>query len=274
MKVKKLIIIFLVIALVPGLISARDDRGLFDKAKMDLFDKKWQQALKGLDKIINDYPESEFYALAHFYKGKCLDELRRIKEALKSYHRFLELSDNESLKEDAASAIINLDFILYEKGEKRYLQEIKDFLRSRNWTVQTFAAFKLSYTKDKRVAALAVPVLKKIISRDEDAQLVDYAKIALMRIDPGYLKSMSKTKRIEAATLHIKIFDKESKKDSISFNIPFGLARLALEAIPAKEKKLMKEKGYDLDGILKILIESEDIIKIESEDTLVRIWID
>lgn len=275
MKIKKCIIFWFLIALIPCLVQAQGDRDIYDKAKKDLFDKKWQQALKSLDKIIGDFPGSNFYPLAYFYKGKCLEELQRLKEAWKSYHTFLDLSDNESLKEDVTTAIINLDFTLYEKGEKRYLEEIKGFLESRNWTVQTYAAFKLSYAKDKRVAALAVPVLKRIISREsEDTQLIDYAKIALMRIDPDYLKDLTRRKNIEATAIHIKIYNKGDKTESLSFTIPFALARLALDAIPAKEKKELKEEGYDIDEILKTLIESRDIIKIETADSVLRIWID
>ena len=274
MKIKKLIICCFLMILIPALLMARTDREIFDNAKMNLFDKNWQQALKGLDTIISDFPGSNFYPLAFFYKGKCLEELERYKEALKCYRSFLELSDNEILKEEAAIAIVNQYFALYENGEKKYIDEIKGFLKSREWQVRTFAALKLSYVKDKKTAALAVPVLKKIVSREDDVELVDRAKIALMRIDPDYLKNLSGAKKVEAATLHIQIYDKKSKKDSLSLNIPFALARLALGAIPEKEKKALKRKGYDLDGIVKALIESDDIIKIESEESLLRIWID
>ncbi|MCK5058287.1 MAG: hypothetical protein KAT34_16660 [Candidatus Aminicenantes bacterium] len=274
MKIKKLIICCFLITLTAALLMARNDRDIFDKAKMGLFDKKWQQALKGLDTIIRDFPGSNFYSLAYFYKGKCLEELERYKDALKCYRVFLDISDNKELKEEAAAAIMNQYFALYEKGEKKYLDKIKGFLDSRDWGVRTFAAFKLSYVKDKKAAALAVPVLKKIVLLEDDVELVDRAKIALMRIDPDYLKNLAGAKKVEAATLHIQIYDKKSKKDSLSLNIPFALARLALGAIPEKEKKALKQKGYDLDGIVRALIESDHIIKIESEESLLKIWID
>ncbi len=275
MKIKRLTILCLAIALLPALTAAQSDRDIFDRAKMDLFDKKWNEALKGLDKLISDFPKSNFYSLAHFYKGKCLEELQKPKEALKSYHQFLGLSNNKSLLEDASAAVINLDFALYEKGEKQYLEEIEGFLESGNWTVRNYAAFKLSYAKDKKVAALAAPVLKEIISREKgDTELADYAKIALLRIDPGYLKNLDKTKNIEATTIHIKIYEKKSKQDSLSLNIPFVLARLALEAIPAKDKKSLEDKGYDLDRIIDTLIANKDILTIDTKDTVIRIWID
>ncbi|MCI0471626.1 MAG: hypothetical protein L0Y73_08215, partial [Candidatus Aminicenantes bacterium] len=85
MKIKRLTILCLAIALLPALTAAQSDRDIFDRAKMDLFDKKWNEALKGLDKLISDFPKSNFYSLAHFYKGKCLEELQKPKEALKSY---------------------------------------------------------------------------------------------------------------------------------------------------------------------------------------------
>jgi tetratricopeptide (TPR) repeat protein len=275
MKTKKLIIICFLITLIPALTLAQGDRKIYDEAKKNLFDKKWQQALNGLDKIITDFPDSPFYTLAYFYKGKSFEELGRAKEAWKCYQRFIDLSNNESLKEEATTAVINLDFILYEKGEKRYLEEIKSFLKKRDWLVQTYAAFKLSYAKDKKIAALAVPVLKKIISREsDDIELVDRAKVALMRIDPGYLKGLTGSKNREPSSISIKIFEKGTGGESFSFTIPFALARLALDAIPAKEKNELKKKGYDLDNILKTLIEGKDLIKVETEDSVLRITID
>ena len=275
MKLKKLLIICVLSTLIPALVLAQSDRDIFDEAKKDLFDKKWQQALKSLDKIITDFPDSRFYALAYFYKGKCFEELEQAKEAWKSYHTFIDLSNNESLKEEATTAVINLAFILYEKGEKRYLEEIKGFLNSRDWLAQTYAAFKLSYAKDKNVAALAVPVLKRIISREkDDTDLVDRAKVALMRIDPGYLKGLAKKKNSEPTTISIKIYDKEAGVDSFSLTIPFALARLALDAIPAEDKKEIKKKGYDIDEIIKTLIEGKDVVTIETEDSVLSITID
>lgn len=275
MKLKKLIILCVLIALIPALTLAQSDKEIFDEAKKDLFDKNWQPALEGLDKIIKDFPDSRFYTLAYFYKGKCLEELKQAKKAWKCYHTFIDLSNNESLKEEATTALINLDFILYEKGEKRYLDEIKGFLKSRDWLVQTYAAFKLSYAKDKKVAALAVPVLKKIISREkDDVELVDMAKVALMRIDPDYLKGLTKRKNREPTTISIKIYEKESGEDSFTLTIPFALARLALDAIPAEEKRELKKEGYDIDEIIKTLIEGKDVVKIETEDSVLSITID
>lgn len=274
MKIKPMVILLLMVCLNLGLIQAQSDQEIFDRAKFEIFDKQWHQALQGLNRLIADYPQSRYYAVAHFYKGKCLEELKRVKDAIKSYHTFIKLSENESLKEEAVIFIIALNFKLYEKGEKQYLEEVVDYLKSSSLNVQYYTAIKLSYARDKKVAARGVPVLKKIIARETDRELVDRARIALMRIDPDYLRSLARTRSVERSTLHIKVYDKQAKSSSFSINIPFGLARLALEAIPEREKNLLKKKGYDLDRILEDLTRTGEIFKIESEETVIRIWID
>ncbi len=280
-KQSPFVILFLVTILLftAALFSQDEQTGkeIFDRARLNLFDQKYEAALKDLEYIIATYPGSNTYDVAHFYKAKCLEKLQRLSEALEIYHIFMKISQNNSLKEDAAAAIIDIDFALYSKGQKKYLQEIKTFLASKEWTARHYAAFKLSYAKDKKVAALAIPVLQEIVeagSGDSDQELVDRAKIALMRIDPEVLKQLPNPKQVEAKLLHIRIYDKISKKETLSLHIPFVLARLALDSIPEKEKNALKIKGYNLDNILQTLIKNRDLFKFETESSVVKIWID
>ena len=276
MKIKKITLVcFILMLLAAGSIAAENEREIFAKARLDLADENWQQALKGFREIIDNFPSGRYYAPAYLYKGKCLEKMGESQKALTYYRIFLDISRNESLKDEALRDIIDLDFALYEKGKKAGLREIFGFLKSKDLLSRYYAAVKLSYAKDKEVAARAVPVLKEIISREsEDAELVDRAKIALLRIDPGYLQGLAKSKNSEPKAIHIKIYEKDTKTESLSLNIPFVLARLALDAIPEKEKKLLRDKGYDLDRLIGTLIEGKDVVKIETEDTVLRIWIE
>jgi tetratricopeptide (TPR) repeat protein len=253
---------------------AESEKEIFDRARLALFDRKWDRAIKELDRLTELYPETRYYTQVLFYKGKCYKEKNENKKALDYYNGFLKVSDNESLIEEALAVTIDLHFQLYERGEIGHIDKVIRLLKSKYESVKYFAAFKLSYAKDKRVAAKAVEVLKQIIREDEDKALVDRAKIALMRIDPRYLKDISKTKKPEYSMLVIRAYDKKNKKETFSLSLPIALARLALEAIPEKEKELIKKEGYDLDKILDTVAKSGgQFLRITGEDIVFEIGI-
>ena len=274
MKIKYISILLILLFLSQGLIAEQQDNNLFEKAKLYLFDKEWNRALIQLNTLIQNFPQSKLYPLSLFYKAKCLEELKKPKEALENYSGFLKISKNRSLMEEANIAIIDLCFYLYKKGEKGYIKTITRYLKKKNRMVQYYAAFKLSYAKEKRIAEPAVPVLKKMIEEEDDPELIDRAKIALMRINPSYLKAISKKRDIAKLILKIRIFDKKTKKESLSLNIPFVLAKLALNALPEEGKEVLQEKGYDIDSIIKTLTSSNEILRIENESTIYKIWIE
>jgi tetratricopeptide (TPR) repeat protein len=265
--------------LAPVLLNAQgagdkiDDDALMGKAKQDLFDRNWNAALKKLDQLIDRSPNSSHYSMALFYKGRCLKELNKSKQALATFTQYLEVSKNMGLKEEALKEIIDLNFQLAKGTDRHYLKAIVDFLDSKDAMVRYYAAFKLSYAKDKKMAEKAVPVLKRIVRNDDDEDLVDRAKLALMRINPRFLKEDSETRPPAIRLLCMSVYDKKEKKETFAITFPFGLAKLALEAIPEEEKELIKKEGYNLDRILETLTRVPEVIKIEGDDVIFKIWV-
>ena len=135
-------------------------------------------------------PQSRYYAAALFYRGKCQEELGAKKQALESYEEFVRNSGGSNLAEEARISIIDLAAVFYQSGEKPYLQKILDLLSNENKVVSYYAAFKISYLPDRKIAARALPVLQNILDKEKDEELRDRAKIAVMRIDPARLKTM------------------------------------------------------------------------------------
>lgn len=280
---KKIIIInFIILFLVSFSLQVRSqnqpDEKLFQEAKILIFDEKWESAQKKLEELISKYPQSSWLAQAVFYKAKCLEEQEgKEVEAITVYKEFLKLDSNQqSLREDAEVSIIDLASELYQKGKKSYLREIEKRLSSSNKVVRYYAAFELSYVKDKKVAAQGVPVLKEILAQEKDPKLRDRAKIALLRINPKTLQDIEEQSyRNQARILKIRVYEKPQKKLKLSLNIPWALADLALGAIPDEEKVLMREKGYDLDKIIHELTKIKgNIIEIEGEKVIIKMWID
>jgi len=259
--------------------QAQPDEKLFEEAKILIFDKRWEAAQDKLENLLNRYPQSPMRDQALFYRAKCLSERGgREKEAIEAYESYVRdvkaSNRNASLIEDSEISIIDLAFGLYEKGEKRFLDAIDGRLGSPNKVIRYYAAFKLSYVKDKTVSGRSVPVLKRIIESEPDAELKDRAKIALLRVDPGALKAVGdEPSRAHTRILKIQVIEGGKKK--VDINIPWALADLALQAIPEEEKSVMRKKGYDLDRIINELAKTKSsIIEINDDGSVIRIWIE
>jgi len=262
-----------------ALAQDRPDERLFQDAKLLLFDKEWAEAQAKLDELIGRHPDSPLRGQALFYRAKCLNEREGMeREALAAYKDYLGLMErNDSLAEEAENSIIDLAFSLYQRGEKAFLKEVEDRLGHRNRSIQYYAAFKLSYAADKAVAAKGVPILKLIVESERNAELKDRAKIALLRISPQSLKGVSDEAPIRGPrVLKIRIYEKGRREPSLSLNIPWALADLALNAIPEEDRAKLRKKGHDIDTILRDLSKDKGtIFEVVSEDEgVIKIWIE
>ena len=183
MKKKSWSALLLALLLTAGL-AAQADQEAFAKAKILIFDKQWPSALKQLDRLLAEHPGSQYFGSALFYRAKCQEELGARAQALESYERFTKVSPGSNLAEEAQISIVDLAVALYQAGEKSFLQKILDRLKDHNKVVAYYAAFKLSYLPDRQAAARALPVLLAILKNEDDAELGDRAKIAVMRLAP------------------------------------------------------------------------------------------
>jgi len=277
-KISFFIIFFFFSFLIQAYAQIQPDEKLFQEAKILIFDEKWEKAQEKLKEILEKYHHSRWSSQALFYKAKCLAE-QEGKEinALKAFQSYLELKEkNRSLAEESEISIIELAFELYEKGKRSYLKEIEERIASPNKVIRYFAAFKLSYVKDKDIAAKGVLILKEIIAKERDDELRDRAKIALLRVKPAALKDFEEERyERRARMLKIRVYEIGKKKPEFSLNIPWALADLALSAISEKDKAVMRMKGYNLDKIIEELTESKgNIIEIIGEEKIFKIWID
>jgi tetratricopeptide (TPR) repeat protein len=255
----------------------QSDEELFQEAKIMIFDKEWENAQEKLEELLEDFPDSPLFSQALFYLGRTLENQKgEEKDAISVFKKYILRSDsNEVLTPEAEISIIKLSFVLYEKGRTSYLKEIKTRLYRPNRIVSYYAAIRLSYLKDKREASKAIPILKKILEEEEDEELKDKAKIALLRIDPDYFQEYEE-KRGERRLmlLKFKVISKRTRAETFSLSIPWALADLALANIPEDAKAELRKEGYNLDRILKEVIEGGRIIEIETKETIIKIWID
>ncbi len=145
--------------------------------------------------------------------------------------------------------------------------------------VRYYAAYKLSFGKDKKIAAKAAPVLVRIVETENDPELLDRARIALLRVSPESLKQVEDRAPVRTGSprmLRIRIREAGRKEPVFSLNIPFALADLALGALGEDDKAALRKKGYDINRIIGDLTRSkESILRIAGEDgSVIEIWID
>jgi hypothetical protein len=277
----------LIIMILAGLVCVRaaaqesPDGKLFEDAKQLFFDEKWEDAQEVFEDLLDEYPGSPFAPQATFYMAECLARQKGYEEeAVEAYKDYLSLKrKNNSLAEEAESSIIDLAYELYKDDEEGYLDEIEQRLESPNRVIRYYAAFKLSLIKDKQIAVQAVPVLERIIVEENDKDLRDRAKIALLRISPDSLKHLEdREERGEAKALRITVIVQGQREPVFSLNIPWALADLAFQAIPEKDKAALRAEGYDLDKIVQQLTRTRgNIIEIRPRDDktrVIKIWIE
>ena len=256
------------------------DETLFREAKLLVFDKDWKAALDKIDELREKFPSGPWAGQALFYKGECLNGLGgREREALRAYKDYLQLAGAQAnLIEEAEGRIIDIAFSLYEGGDAGALRDIETRLGAANDVVRYYAAYKLSFVSDKKTAAKAVPVLMKIVETEKDPELLDRARIALLRVSPESLKSVEDRKPRSGSPRMLRICIREAgKKEPVfSLNIPFALADLALSAMDEGDKAALRKKGYDLNRIMNELAKSkESILRIAGADgAVIEIWID
>ncbi len=256
--------------------QTQSDMELFQKAKILIFDKKWEQAQKKLDDLLVHHPKSPRYSHALFYKGKCLSEQEgNERKAIETYKKYIEHKDaDKNLIQESEIKIIDLSYRLFENGIRSYSKEIKQALQSRDKAVRYYAAFKLSYIKEEQISRKGLPIIENILEKERDPELRERAKLAVLRIDPSALKDIEEEYETQAKMLCIRVYTIGEKEASFTLNIPWALADLALSSIPEEEKETMRKEGYDLDEIMDKLTQMKgNILEIKDEDSIIKIWI-
>ena len=275
------VIVFLCAVLLPASLWSQKDERLFREAKILIFDEEWKEALEKLEVLLEDYPDSSFFAKTLFYKATCLKELEDNEvEALQTYKEYLRINgQNRSLTEEAETSIIDLALLLYEKGRVFYVREVEDRLLSEINVIRYYAAFEMSYIEDKDIAVRAVPILQRILQKEKDERLRDRAKIALLRIDPDILKDLKEEESLEfnVRVLKFSVQKIGKKKPEFFISIPWSLADLIFSIIPAQSRISMKKQGFDINHIIADLTKLKGKvfeIRDDEEGIIIKIWIE
>jgi hypothetical protein len=247
-------------------------------AKALFFDRKYAEARQAWEAVraAAKGPDAE---APSYWVARCSENLGENERALKEYDAFLARRPRDrTLAEEARTSRVGLASKLYKAGRKQHVQVLRDALSDSSKTVRYYAALQMSGL-DAEMCRLAAPVLRRILDQEKDPDLVDRAKLALLRCDPSALGSTSKAPRAaragEARWVHIRITERGGTRPKVSINLPLALAEMLYKSLPDDVKADLRKEGYDADTFWERLrrMGATEIISIEGDDgERIQIW--
>lgn len=222
---------------------------------------------------------------ADFWIARCSENLGEPERALREYQAYLGARPaNVALAEEARTARAGLGFKLYKRdGRREHLDLLQAALQDPSRSVRYFAALQLSQL-GPRDGAPAIPVLRDLLAREKDADLVDRAKLGLLRLDP---KALADTPARAAASpapqagarsitwIKVRIFEKGKATPTVSINLPASLADMVFKSLPDDARERLRRKGYDADNFWQRLkrLGPAEIVNIDGGDgERIQIW--
>jgi hypothetical protein len=246
-------------------------------AKTLFFDGRYAEARGAWEAVrAAGGPDAE---AAGYWVARCSESLGEPSRALSEYGQFLDQPPrNRALAEEARTARVSLAAKLYRQGQKQHLPVLTEALKSESASVRTFAALQLAGL-GAPVGKPAVPVLCALLAGEKDPELVDRAKLALLKVDPQALagercSAPSASPRpaagqAPAATwIRVRIYEAGQSKPNVAINLPLALGDLVFKSLPEDSRRELRKKGIDADTFWERLrrLGPTELIQIQGDD--------
>jgi hypothetical protein len=212
--------------------------------------------------------------------ARCSENLGESARALTEYTAYLDRRPTDkALAEEARTSRVGLAARLYKAGEKEHLPILREALGDPSKTVRYYAAFQLGGLGPD-VGQPAVPVLKRILQEEKDEDLVERAKLYLLRLDPGALSRARPGTGLaprEAGWLRLRIYSRGQSRPEVSINLPMALAEMVFKTLPDEVRTELGHRGYEAGNFWDQLkkLRPAEILNIEGKDgSRVQIWIE
>jgi hypothetical protein len=253
-------------------------------AKTLFFDRKYAEARQAWETVRASAKGTDGDAAAYWI-ARCSESLGENERAMKEYDAFLALHSRDSaLVEEARTSRVGLAAKLYRAGNKRYVTVLREAVNDASKTVRYYAALQMSGL-DADMGHLSAPVLRQILAQEKDPDLVDRAKLGLLRWDQAGLGAVSAAARVvspaprapgkEARWVHIRVTEKGGSHPKVAINLPLALAEMVFKSLPDDVKTDLRHEGYDAETFWDRLrrMGASEIISVEGEDgQRVQIW--
>lgn len=218
-------------------------------------------------------------ATAAYWVARSSESLGEKEQAFREYKAFLSRRPLDPiLAEEARMSRAGIAAELLKAGRKEYRVPLVAALDDPSRSVRYFAALQAAGAGECTKAA---PVLRRIVEEDRDEDLVQRARLALLRCDPAGLESdgrpASATPGAPMRWLKVRIRERAASRPKLSLNIPVALADLLFKSLPEDTRSELKKKGYDADNFWERLkrMPPAQILEIEGDHgERIQIWIE
>ncbi len=266
------------LALVPGLLTAAPPSER-SRAKTLFFDRDYTRA-RAAWAAVRAQSQGGEAATALYWVARCSESLKEDERALREFTEYLALRPGDAvLAEEARTSRLTLATRLAKAGKAQHAAIVQQGLTDPSRTVRYYAALQLS-TLGPGPGRAALPILSAIVKSEKDEELVERAKLAILRIDPAALPQvMRSVPRISSArqahSVRVRILKPGKKEPEVSLSVPLVLAELVFKSLPDDAKRDLRGEGYDADTFLSRLrqLGPQQIIDIRGESgEVIQIW--
>ncbi len=247
-------------------------------AKALFFDGRYAEARGAWEAVrAAGGPDAE---AAAYWVARCSEGLGEPARALNEYGLFLERAPrNRALAGEARTARLSLAARLYRQGQSQHLSILTTGLTDESASVRTFAALQLAGL-GPGVGKPAVPVLCSLLSSEKDPDLVDRAKLALLKVDPQALAGercraaastpapVAAAGKAPATWIRVRIYEAGQKDPHVSINLPLALGDLIFKSLPEDARQELRKKGLDADTFWERLrrLGPTELIQVQGDD--------
>jgi hypothetical protein len=252
-------------------------------AKALFFDRQYAEAREAWQAVraAGRGPDAQ---AALYWVARCSESLGESERALGEYAEYLAgRPDDRALVEEAKTSRVALAVKLAKAGHTPHGAIAREALADPSRTVRYFAALQLA-SLGPEAGKPAVPVLKEILAREKDEDLVERAKLALLRVDRSALAEAppapvppTSGKARAASWVRVRIYEKGSARAKVAINLPVALADLVFKSLPDDAMADLKREGYDARTFWERLKKTgpAEILTVEGDDgERIQVWIE
>jgi hypothetical protein len=269
--------------LAPAPARAQSDAEALRQAKALFFDRQYAESRAAWQAIQDAGAPKEASAL--YWIGRCSESLDESERALAEYGRYLDSRPaDRALAEEAKTSRVALAVKLAKAGNRAQLAIARDALKDASRTVRYFAALQLA-ALGPAAGKPALPVLQEILAQEKDEDLVERAKLAILKVDrhafgeieasPAAPKRRAPARA--ASWVRIRIYEKGESKPNVAINLPVALADLVFKALPDEAIADLRKEGYDARSFWEALKKTgpAEILTIEGKDgERIQVWLE
>jgi len=269
--------------LLPAAAHAQADAERLRAAKALFFDREYAEAREAWQAIAAPGRGADAQA-ALYWVARCSESLGESERALSEYGAYLAARPaDRTLVEEAKTSRVALAVKLAKAGKAQHAAVAREALADSSRTVRYFAALQLA-SLGPEAGKPAVPVLREILAEEKDEDLVERAKLALLKVDRAALAEASPEpprsatgKARRASWVRVRIYQKGAAKPQVSINLPVALADLVFKSLPDDAIADLKREGYDARTFWERLKQTgpAEILTIEGGDgERIQVWIE